>query len=295
VKDRAAPGKTTAASEARLGVFLALRTPRLPGALARELGEGLRAPGAADLATALAADRVSVRARLRAVVERPEVREALFVASPSLIESLDEWLSDPDSEGGAKVERALVRYLYRMAGRATPFGLFAGCSVGRFDEASLLDVGTLAEHRRHTRLDMDYLFALTSELGRDPELRAALSYRPNSSLYPAAGELRYVEVRVLEGARSYHLTSVEVTPYLEATLARAASGATRATLAAALVDEEIDEEEALGFVDELIDAQMLISEMQPMVTGSEPVHELIAQLGRLPPGQVASARAGDRA
>src|SRR5581483_5521380 len=65
------------------------------------------------------ADRLRLRARLRAVVERPEVREALFVASPDLHGRLDVWRRQPESEAGQKVERALVRYFQRLAGRAT--------------------------------------------------------------------------------------------------------------------------------------------------------------------------------
>ncbi|NJL58225.1 hypothetical protein HC928_26250, partial [bacterium] len=49
---------------------------------------------------------------------------------------------------------------------------------------------TRAGYERHTRLDMDYLFALCEELGRDPRIREGLLFRPNSSLYRAAGRLR---------------------------------------------------------------------------------------------------------
>src|SRR6202023_2928156 len=88
-----------------------------------------------ELAAALAADRATPRARLGAMVERPEVAEALFVASPSLVEALDTWGRDPDGKKGLRAERALVRYFLRMASRATPFGLFSGCSTAPIDSA----------------------------------------------------------------------------------------------------------------------------------------------------------------
>src|SRR5262249_25021304 len=112
--------------------FFALRTPLLPFATLTACGDGLRTPVAPDEAVddALDADRRRLRERLFALVARPEIREALFVASPSLDESLAAWHAQPDGERGQKVERAVVRYLARMAGRPTPFGLFAGCSVG---------------------------------------------------------------------------------------------------------------------------------------------------------------------
>ena len=95
--------------------FFVLRTPLLPFAELATWNDGVAAE-----------DRAELRRRLAAMIERPEVREAIFVASPSLEDSLPIWTREPESERGQKVERALVRYLARMAGRATPF---AGGSV----------------------------------------------------------------------------------------------------------------------------------------------------------------------
>src|SRR6266545_3813206 len=127
--------------------FFVLRTPLLPFDELLAWSEGLAAPqalaeapadpadardpAAARLDRALEDDRKILRARLQALAARPEVREALLVASPPLDESIPVWLASPDSERGVKVERTVVRYLARMAGRPTPFGLFAGCSFGR--------------------------------------------------------------------------------------------------------------------------------------------------------------------
>jgi thiopeptide-type bacteriocin biosynthesis protein len=221
---------------------------------------------------------------------RPEVREALFVASPDLEASLPAWEADPEGERGQRVERALVRYFSRMAGRATPFGLFAGVSLGRVGERTELLLAGRERCERHTRLDMDYLFALTAALVREPELRASLRYTPNSSLYRAAGRLRYVQVRVKkERERSNHLVAVEETEYLAATLARAARGARPAELAAALTDEEITPEVAARYVERLIESQILVPELAPAVTGPEPVHPLVAQLGTHEAGRAAAA------
>jgi thiopeptide-type bacteriocin biosynthesis protein len=264
--------------------FFVLRAPLLPFSTLTDWAEGLRAPMAAagELEAVLSEDRRLLRLRLAAIVSRPAVREALFVASPSLDESLSVWMADPECERGQKVERTLVRYLARMAGRATPFGLFAGCSAGRLGEVTRLLLGDDADTVRHTRLDGDYLCGLTDALGRELAVRRAARYRPNSSLYRAAGRIRYIEARLDQSSRSYHLVSVEPTEYLEATLARAAGGARLEDLAGALVEVDVTREDADDFVGQLIDAQLLVSDLQPQVTGPEPIHELVDQLAQEP-------------
>jgi hypothetical protein len=78
----------------------------------------------------------------------------------------------------------------RAAGRATPFGLFAGTSVGRIGDCTDLVLDASAQSVRHSRLDMDYLFALAGALTADPVRRADFTLKPNSSLYESAGHLR---------------------------------------------------------------------------------------------------------
>jgi thiopeptide-type bacteriocin biosynthesis protein len=272
--------------------FFAFRTPLLPFEELEAWSEGLEAPGALEdpqhLDQALAADRARLRARLDALLARPEILEAVFLASPSLYEGLAAWRKDPDSKKGQRAERALVRYYYRMAARATPFGLFSGCSLGRIENGTQararLAVVPRPAYERHTRLDMDYLFALAEDLGKDHALREELVYRPNSSLYRAAGRLRYAEARLDKKVRSHHLVAVDTNPFLEETLRRASGGARVEdlveTLVAADPDGEVTPEEARAFVHELIDSQILVSDLSTPVTGPEAIHDLIEQLGR---------------
>jgi thiopeptide-type bacteriocin biosynthesis protein len=276
------------AEEARLKLrpagFVALRTPLLPISEFLDWGRDLAAAGAAegDLEAALAADRERLRARLRELIARPEVREALFIASPDLDSALAAWEADPQSENGARAERSLVRYLARMCTRSTPFGLFAGCSVGTTGDETVLRLGPRERYRRHVRLDMEYVAGLVSNLEGDAAIRDRLRWRPNSSIYHAAGRLRYVEARFRNKQRQHRLVAVEDSDYLTATLERAAQGATRRALAQALIEPGITEEEALGFVDELIDSQLLVSDLEPEITGEEPVGILVRRLQALP-------------
>jgi lantibiotic biosynthesis protein len=289
-------GKRALPADIRPSGSFVLRTPLLPRDELERWGEGLALAAAGDdgekLAAAIAADRAVLRTRLVALVARPEVREAIFVASPGLESSIDAWLTAPDSEAGQKTERSLVRYIARMAARPTPFGLFAGNTVGALGETTHLELAPREHHRRYTRIDGDYLSDLTDALATDRAVRARLLHRPNSSLCRVAGRLRYAMRREGE-SRSYSLVSLEPSDYLVATLERAQGGALPADLAIALcdADAEVTREEADGFIDELIDNQVLVSELAPPVTGPEAVDDVIAQLAALPEVATAAAAA----
>ena len=266
--------------------FFAWRTPSLPFDALLDWSRNLRGPVGPDdplrLAESLASDRVLLRERLRGLLDRPDVREALFVASPTLEQRIGKWSRDPCSAEGRDIECALVRYVQRMAARATPFGLFAGCSVGRIETSTRLRLEGAGRYRKHSRLDCDYLSSLVDQLIAAPETRAPLRYRPNSSLYRTAGRIRYAEERLADVGRSYHLVAVDATEYLEAALERSRDGATSRELAEAIVRvrPDVTLEEAEAFVGELIDTRLLISELSLPVTGPDPIEALIAETGR---------------
>lgn len=263
--------------------FFALRSPLLPLEAFWNWGAGLRAAGVTEeMEAACVRDRRLLQRRLRRILEDAAVREALFVASPSLSDRLPVWLDDPDSAKGRGVERALVKYFARMSGRATPFGLFAGGSVGRVAQETHLEFLERDVYSRHTRLDMDFLNALVDGLLADPAVRAELSYVPNSTLYRIGDRWHYVEWRLKGRERSYALVVADDDEYLRATLEAASGGAARSELAGGLVDDEITREEAEEYVDELIGSQVLVPTLATAVTGPETIDDLVRQLEGYP-------------
>jgi len=261
-----------------------LRTPLLPFSEFIVWGEGATAASDPPDAERFDTDVFRLRTRLRALVERPEVLGALLVASPDLHASLDTWRSGPDTPHGLKIERALVRYVSRMSARPTPFGLFSGVSAGVLGEQTKLRLRPRVDYERHTRLDNDYLFEVAERLSATPALRAAVPVSTNSSLYVTAGRIRYVEARVSNGKRSHHLVSVEPTAYLRAAIERATGGASRAEILAAVANSHggVDDDEAGLFVDELIDSQVLVTDVTPPVTGLQPIHHIVKRADAVP-------------
>ncbi|MEO8550582.1 MAG: lantibiotic dehydratase [Kofleriaceae bacterium] len=240
-------------------------------------GFALRTPLLPQTELAAWAAAADPRAHLAALLDLPEVREAIYIASPGLAAAIDSWRAAPEAPASYRVEHALAKYVARMTSRATPFGLFAGISTGTLARDTALELAPRARYERHSRIDNDYLFALVTELAKQPEVRADLRYAPNSSLYRSAGWLRHVEAQLVGTQRRYRLVSVETTPELDRVLARCASGATLGELAELLVDPEITRAEAVGFIDELVGAEVIVPTLAVQITGPEPLDALLAQ------------------
>lgn len=204
----------------------------------------------------------------------PVFREMLQVASPDLSESID--------KNTNKVQHSTRMYYQRACTRPTPFGLFAGCSIGTIGETTEIQLSEQSIYKRNTRLDMHYICALIQQIERDGNIREQMYYFPNSSIYLVGDYIRYVECHYHKSRRMHHITQVDNSEYLQTILSLARNGKRFSELASVLVDDSITMEEAVDFIHELIDAQILVSELSPAVTDIKPLSSLITKLKSLP-------------
>lgn len=278
--------------------FFVLRTPFLPFDELESWGRALAAPDAASgpepaLAAALGRDRAALRRRLADWLRRPTTAAALRFASPSLVRGLPLWQRQPESRKGRRIETSVVRYFVRMASRATPFGLFAGCSLGTLGAESRLRLAERAAYRRRTAVDVGYLRELARWLAREARLRPLLGYRPNPALCRAAGRLRYYE-RCRDGAVwCYRWTAVEAAGLIEDTLRRALPGPPAGQLIADLTAAGMPGEKAEALVAALIDSQLLVDDLAPAVTGGDPLESLAGRLAQLGPAASVARQLAD--
>jgi thiopeptide-type bacteriocin biosynthesis protein len=229
-----------------------------------------------------------LRGRLRLLLDRPGIREALTLASPDLDAAVPIWLREPASAKGRRVEHALVRYFSRLCGRPTPFGLFAGHSVGAIGASTRLALDGRESYRRHSRLDAEYLYALVRDLPRDSAIQAGITFLPNPSIYVIGGKLRFLATHQQKTGRQYHLMAAAATDYLMDTLEEARPGRTLAALAEPLMDSGATSEEAQSYLRELVERQLLVANLEPPITGQEPIHGLIQRLQHLPGAETAA-------
>jgi hypothetical protein len=212
-------------------------------------------------------------------------REAIYLASPSLYQSMLNLIEKEQSDikGIKKTKDSIQKYLIRMSTRPTPFGLFAGFNMGYVgDETQIV----LNDHsKKHLRLDMNFLVALALDLSKQENVQEQLKFYPNTSIYDIGDQIRYVEYFYEKSNRLHRISAVEKSEYILTILDAAKDGAKIHELASKLVDDEITIKEAKAFIISLIDAQLLIGDLEPAVTGPEFLEQILAVLLKMEPNR----------
>jgi hypothetical protein len=81
--------------------------------------------------------------------------------------------------------------------------------------------------------------------------------------------------------REHHLSSAEKTIYLDTLFDKARTGASISKLETTLVSEEVSTEEAHEFVAQVLDSQLLVSELEPSLTGEDFLLQIITALEKV--------------
>lgn len=196
------------------------------------------------------------------------LKEAIFLASPELYYRWENELKQPaiDNSVKNKIGLALNKYLLRMSFRCTPFGLFAGVTVVHFADTTALRLADASEGSRACRPDLRFLMNLAGKIEKECKHVSHVKYFSNPTVYQLHESHHYVENSNLSG---YQLSSVESSNQLRDILAHARSGAYPLELARSIVQDDVELPEALAFVDELIEHQLLISATVPTLTGED--------------------------
>lgn len=237
--------------------FFVLRRPRLPLDVLYRFNE--RVNGQPEL----------FEAELVRFFSQPEMLEAIYVASPELHDSFTGLIEGRVKTGVHKLLKTLYKYLVRMTSRSTPYGLFAGCSLGEIGRETHIEFDEIRPYQEHARLDMNYVAEMAEGLLKKKAIRNSVKFFLNTSLYRIGNTYRYIESSLHDKRRLYVLASVDCNPYLDQVLSVAKKGATLNELVQSIVSEDIGEEEAAQYIDTIIHAQIMVSELAATVTGEE--------------------------
>jgi len=207
-----------------------------------------------------------------AFYKNPVIKEAFNLASPDLKKQLDKWALETSSLSNEKkesLELTFLKYVARMSSRCTPFGLFAGCSVGKLDSETNITVASIDKHERFTQFDMQYWIAMLQNIAKRDEAALHLKYFPNSSIYEIGDFYRFIEYKYVHAKREHRISALLKSYLLEEIVLKAKSGITINEMISFIADDDSEKQQAKDFVFKLIDFQFLISELDAVLTGND--------------------------
>jgi hypothetical protein len=218
-------------------------------------------------------------------LENEYVREAIHLASPELLIALDKWKSNPSSLSDKKKrasELSFLKYLARMSTRCTPFGLFAGCKVGKITAETNIILESPETHSRHTQFDMQFWVSLLQDFAKRKEVTPHLRFHPNNSIYELGDFYRYVEYKYIKTKREHSISAIRKSDLLALLLSQTKSGMTVCEMVRLLAEDDSETEEALGYINQLIAFQFLVSELDATVTGNDDWGSVFTILDKIP-------------
>jgi lantibiotic biosynthesis protein len=198
-------------------------------------------------------------------LENPFFKEAIRLASPQLLVLLDKLKENHTTYSAEKkeaLEITLTKYMARISSRCTPFGLFAGCNVGDFSAETNITLKSHHEFERVTQFDMLFWIGLLQKIESKKEFTQTLRFFPNNSIYSFGDFYRYINYKYENKKREHSIHALRKSPLLEALIENIKEGSTITEMIALLADDDSEKQEALAFVDQLIDLQFLVSELE---------------------------------
>lgn len=228
----------------------------------------------------------SVVAYLKYILCRKFVQEAIYVASPDFYAEVELFLKDTEefSENPRRLKKFIVSalcYVNRMCTRCTPFGLFAGCGVGRFDGSEGM-VPFDFEIKKNVELDGEFLFYIADCLLQIPEIRLETRLFKNNTIYKLDGVSRYIEFQDKNRKnRVYNVSVFDDDEVIDEILSM--TGRKYKDIVLSIVEKGYDRSTAEVFLNELMDSKIVVSELEPFVlnqTFFEQVYKFIARCGK---------------
>ncbi|MFE1270533.1 lantibiotic dehydratase [Streptomyces sp. NPDC058758] len=183
---------------------------------------------------------------------------------------------------------AVLRYLLRASGRATPFGRFAGVAAARLGPSPELTVGSA--HHAVARPDAHTVNDVVSRFEQDPEVRPHLLVVTSVLAVERDGYV-VVEHRPATGpGGGADLVQIRLTSPVRAALARARSPIRWAELAAQL--SAAFPRAAADAVDRLIaglvEQRVLLTDLRPPMTVCDPAGEIATRVQNRAPQKAAA-------
>lgn len=216
---------------------------------------------------------------LRSLYSTSKMQDALFLSSPELFRQVQKWLST-DIPLSDKLLKTLYKYTIRLGTRSTPYGLFAGISIGKILKSDkLLFLKRTKQDKVRYRLDMQYFSQLVQHISQDPAIRPLLKYSTNRTLVQQGGFYKFLQQQYnLNGNSSHYLRKIQATPVLDFVLEELKGERSYRNLEELILDKGAHSQQAKHFVNTLIENGILDSELSIQITADDFYETFLSKL-----------------
>lgn len=234
------------------------------------------------------ADLARLRAWLQEISRLPGFTAALEQASPALAGRVQDITAGRDVTSG-NIRRAVIavmQYLLRARGRATPFGLFAGVAPAKL--AGCTKVRTGAGHQAVVRPPADWLTAVTGQLESEAALWPRLMLLANNLAFERDGYLIIEHRPAASAGTGPEHVQLRATAPVKAAMRLARTPVRGEDLSAELAAgfPEAPADAASQLLAGLIRQHFLLTSLRPAMTVTDPLGHLLARLREAHAGQI---------
>lgn len=181
--------------------------------------------------------------------------DKIGIASVDLIE---EYARSKDFSKDSRLFYSFLKYQSRSSTRVTPFGLFAGPGIASWGKENNIQIGRFTTK---SRIDGNVLHELYSRINKD--LFKEVRYFFNNTIYFVGDEIRYVSYKQEDENRVYSINRISPDKHLKKIIAVHKEGLVWIDFLGYYKKNGYNDNEILAYFTELIDGQVLISEISP--------------------------------
>ncbi|MGM0972989.1 MAG: lantibiotic dehydratase [Bacillota bacterium] len=215
------------------------------------------------------------------LMKNREIREAIYVSSPSLYHSLIKLEKFSDSPKKNQLIKSALKYLIRMSTRPTPFGLCSGVEAGRIGDKTDLVIPDNRQFKKRARPDMEWLLKAISILEEEDEVLLRLQVMRNHSLYYNGTRVKLLFHtgfgQLFKDGNNYNKQpTIRFTQVVEHVFRLADKPIAFSVLVHTIKERypQADTDTITQFIKELLKQEFLISEIRPSLMDVNPLSNL---------------------
>lgn len=219
-------------------------------------------------------------ASVRQFINDDAFMQALWLTSKDLYEAVSNIDAITDVKKRDKLELTLTKFINRVNTGDMPVGLFGGYAPVTLGNQTNLN---LNKTYQHTRLNPAAIYSICLGLLKDDAIRPLLSYQVNKTLYTHNQGYRKIDAQTLQYGKC-RTSSIRASSDLKDVIEFCQVERPYAELLGFIIHAlGMKADSAAKRLNELIDAQVLWSELEPRVYGDEYLDHAINVLNRIAP------------